>query len=235
MAKVRGIFFVIVLVLSVLILGPLTIALGPFDRTGRLPHRIARFWARLLLKVAGVRVEVIGLERLDPNKAYVFAANHASQFDIFALEAGLPFEIRWLAKKELFNIPIFGHGLRAVGNIPVDRESPREGLKSLAKAAEKVKEGLCVVIFPEGTRSPDGRLLPFKPGGMILAIKSKRPLVPLSIVGSHQVLPKGKILPRPGEIKVIIGEPIDTRAYSLKDKERLAEDLRQAIAVGLKN
>ncbi len=233
MAKIRGVIFVIFLVLSVLIMGPVAIFLGPFDRSGRLAHKVPRLWAKLLLKVAGVRLEVVGLEKLDPHGSYVFAANHASQFDIFALEAGLPFEIRWLAKKELFDIPIFGHGLRAVGNIPVDRENPREGLKSLAAAAEKVKEGLCVVIFPEGTRSPDGRLLPFKPGGMVLAIKSRRPLVPLSIVGSHEVLPKGKILPRPGKIRVIIGDPIDTRAYNLRDKERLAEDLRQKIAAGL--
>jgi len=171
-----------------------------------------------------------GAERLTPGRSYIFAANHQSQFDIFALQGYLGFDFRWMAKLELFKIPIFGPAMRMAGYIPVDRAHGRKAIKSLDEAAARIAGGTSVLIFPEGTRSPDGRLLPFKAGAMVLAIKAGVPLVPVAIVGTHQILPKGKLLFKPGRVEIRVGEPIETRNYSLKQKQELAELLQEKVA-----
>ena len=210
------------------------LALALFDRRGLLTHRIARFWLKALLSVTGVKLEVRGLEHLKEDEAYVFFANHQSQFDIPVLAVALPHQIRWLAKESLFRIPFFGWALRAIGYIPVDRKNPRKGYESLLAAAEKIKAGFSVVIFPEGTRSPDGRLLPFKTGGFVVAIKSGRPAVAVAICGTRAVMPKGKLYVRPGLVRVKIFPPIPTRGLNLRDKVHLAQLVRLRIEEGLK-
>ncbi len=209
--------------------------LALFDRKGKINHQIGRFWLKIILAISGVKLEVRGLEHLDPKEAYIFAANHQSQFDIPVLEVALPYQIKWLAKKSLFQIPFFGWALKVIGYIPVDRENPRKGYESLLAAAEKIKAGFSVVIFPEGTRSPDGRLLPFKTGGFALAIKSQKPVVAVALCGTGKIMPKGKLYVRPGLVRVRLFPPIPTRGLSLKEKTQLAHLVRLRIEEGLRN
>ncbi|OIP51436.1 MAG: 1-acyl-sn-glycerol-3-phosphate acyltransferase [Deltaproteobacteria bacterium CG_4_10_14_3_um_filter_60_8] len=189
-----------------------------------------RFWGRILCRASGVSVTLHGLENLDHDKHYIFAANHQSQFDIFALQGYLAHDCRFLAKQELFRIPFFGTGMRLAGYIPVDRAHGRQALKSLEAAAKRIAAGTSVILFPEGTRSPDGILQPFKAGGMVLAIKAGVPLVPVGITGSFAILPKGRWLARPGRIRIRIGQPIETRDYDLKQKKELADRLHDEVA-----
>lgn len=155
-----------------------------------------RLWAKIILKMSGVSVILKGGEALAADRPYIFAGNHQSQFDIFALQGCLGFDFRWLAKKELFDVPVFGTAMRRVGYIPVDRSHSRAAVKSLDLAAQRIAAGTSVIIFPEGTRSADGKLLPFKSGTMVLAIKAGVPVVPMAITGTHAILPKGKLLAR---------------------------------------
>ena len=191
---------------------------------------VPHFWGRMLTIWSGVRVRVEGLEHLDRTKPYIFVANHQSQFDIFVLDGFLDMDFRWLAKKELFRIPFFGWAMLLAGSIPVDRSHGRQALKSLDQAAKRIAAGASVIIFPEGTRSPDGKLQPFKAGGMQLAIKSGVELVPMAITGTHQVLPKGRILSRPGQVVIRLGLPVDSREFSAKEKQALAELLHDRVA-----
>ncbi len=191
---------------------------------------LPRLWGRILCRASGVSVTVIGGENLVNDKVYIFAANHQSQFDIFALQGYLRHDFRWLAKKELFEIPFFGTGMRLAGYISVDRAHGRQAMKSLEAAAKRIAAGTSVVIFPEGTRSPDGSLHSFKAGGMVLAIKAGVPIVPVAITGSYEVLPKGRLLARPGKIRINIGHPIETSDYKVKEKRDLAQRLRDKVA-----
>ena len=232
----RNIALGLFLLVSVPSFGLLAILISLFESRKILAHRIAWLWCRLVLFISGVKPEVEGLENLPPGR-YVFFANHQSQMDIPVLEEVLrPFEIRFLAKKSLFRIPFFGWGLSALGYIPLERKDPREGLRSLLTCAEKVRAGYSVVVFPEGTRSQDGRLLPFKTAGFLIPIKAGVPAVPVAILGTRKILPKGRILVRPGRVKVVIGTPIPTQGLTNKDKEDLARKVRffieQALSQG---
>lgn len=189
-----------------------------------------RFWGRAICWASGVSVRTEETERLPRERSYIFAANHQSQFDIFALQGYLTADFRWLAKKELFRVPVWGTAMRLAGYIAIDRSHGREAMKSLDEAAQRIAEGTSVVIFPEGTRSRDGKLQPFKAGGMMLAIKSGVPLVPVAILGTHEILPKGRLLARPGRVLIRIGRPIDTVEYRQRDKHLLAGKLQAAVA-----
>lgn len=190
---------------------------------------LPRWWGRLICRLVGVRVQIDGLHRLDRSKPYIFAANHQSQFDIFVLQGHLDFDFRWLAKKELFDIPVFGRAMRRAGYIPVDRSHGRRALASLNEAAERIAAGTSVIIFPEGTRSPDGKMQPFKAGAMVLAIKAGVAVVPMAISGTHRILPKGRLLARPGLVTIRVGEPISTADYGIKEKQDLAGSLEARV------
>jgi 1-acyl-sn-glycerol-3-phosphate acyltransferase len=196
---------------------------------------LASWWASSICKVSGVKVSVSGTEQLAHDKPYIFAANHQSQFDIFVLQGFLGIDFRWLAKKELFKVPIWGPAMRRAGYIPVDRSHGREAIKSLAKAAQKIAAGTSVIIFPEGTRSKDGKLHDFKAGAMVLAIKSGVPIVPVAILGTYEILPKGKLLMNPGKVEIRVGIPIETKNYSAKDKHELAKVSQEAVTKLLRN
>ena len=189
-----------------------------------------RYWGRALCWLAGVRVKVEGVENIDPGQTYIFAGNHCSQYDIFAFQGYFPHDFRWIAKKELFRIPIFGQAMHRVGYIPIDRSHGRQALKSLDQAAGRIAAGSSVLIFPEGTRSANGQLQDFKTGAVLLAIKAGVPIVPLGFNGSYEVLPKGRLLPRSGEIVIRIGPPISTTHYKMGDKQALALELHTAVA-----
>jgi 1-acyl-sn-glycerol-3-phosphate acyltransferase len=191
---------------------------------------LAAWWARSICVASGVTVRVEGTEHLAPDRPYIFAANHQSQFDILALQGFLGIDFRWLAKKELFKVPIWGTAMRRAGYIPIDRSHGRQAIKSLDGAAQKIARGTSVIIFPEGTRSKDGKLQKFKSGAMRLAIKSGVPLVPVAITGTYKILPKGRLLVRSGQVTIRAGQPIDTQGYKSKDKNELAALLQEAVA-----
>lgn len=191
---------------------------------------LAAWWAKSICTAAGVSVSVTGTEKLDPGKPYIFAANHQSQFDIFALQGFLGVDFRWLAKKELFQVPLWGPAMRKAGYIPVDRSRGRQALKSLGEAAQKIAAGTSVIIFPEGTRTPNGMLQEFKAGAMVLAIKSGVDIVPVAIKGTYEILPKGKLLMNPGNVSIRVGKPIATKDRNQKDKHDLAIILHEEVA-----
>ncbi|NOQ46099.1 MAG: 1-acylglycerol-3-phosphate O-acyltransferase [Desulfobulbaceae bacterium] len=200
-----------------------------FRRSASKAQVFPRYWGRIICKIAGVSVKVQGMENIDREKTYIFAGNHLSQFDILSFQGYFPHDFRWIAKKELFKIPIFGHAMRHVEYIPIDRSRGREALKSLARAAERIADGSSVLIFPEGTRSPDGRLHSFKSGATMLAIKSGVPVVPIGFNGTYSILPKGKLLAENGEVVIRIGAPIPTTDYTAKDKQELARQLHDRV------
>jgi len=191
---------------------------------------LASLWARSICSASGVDVTISGTGQLNPEKPYIFAANHSSQFDIFVLQGFLGIDFRWLAKKELFNVPIWGPAMRRSGYIPIDRSHGRKAIKSLDEAAQKIAAGTSVIIFPEGTRSKDGKLHDFKAGAMVLAIKSAVPIVPVAILGTFEILPKGKLLMTPGKVQIRVGRPIETKNCSSRDKHELARVAQEAVA-----
>jgi 1-acyl-sn-glycerol-3-phosphate acyltransferase len=193
---------------------------------------LARLWSRLVLTTAGVRWRASYHPGLDPSRASVYMANHQSQFDVPALILAMPADFRFVAKRELLFIPIFGWALWLAGFVFVDRGDREQAIRSLDEAAAKVHRGMSIIVFAEGTRSPDERLLPFKKGGFMLALKAGAPIVPVSIRGSRGVLPKGSLRLRPGTIDLVFGAPIDTSAYSIESRDALMAAVRNAIASG---
>ncbi len=191
---------------------------------------LAAWWAASICRASGVEVSVSGTTHLNPEKPYIFAANHQSQFDILVLQGFLGIDFRWLAKKELFAVPIWGPAMRGAGYIPIDRSHGRQAIKSLDEAAQKITAGTSVIIFPEGTRSRDGKLHEFKAGAMLLAIKSGVDIVPIAILGTYEILPKGRLLVNPGKVEIRVGSPIETRNYSSRDKHDLARASQEAVA-----
>ena len=188
-----------------------TVLFGLFDPHGKHVYFISRFWAWLIVALGGISIRVHGLERLDARRRYLFMANHQSNVDIPVLLHSLPqFQLRWIAKRELLWVPFLGWGLWAGKHIAVDRGDTAGALGSLKKAAARMANGISVVVFPEGTRSPDGRLLPFKRGGFLLAAKTGTEIVPVTISGSRELLPKGAWRLRSGVVDVYINEPIAT-------------------------
>jgi 1-acyl-sn-glycerol-3-phosphate acyltransferase len=210
--------------LHTLVFCALALPLTLFDRSGGVIHRfIAVPWARVIVRVSGVRVDVHGLENLDARKPGIYLTNHQSFFDIFTLLAYLPVDFKFVLKRELMRIPVLGFTMRRARYIAIDRANPRKAVQSMNEAAERIKAGTSVVVFPEGTRSEDGRLLPFKRGGFLLALKSGCDLVPVTIKGSNRVAPKGSLRIRPGRISMTIGKPIPLGGYSKKNVDELIE------------
>lgn len=198
--------------------------------------RLIRYWAKGNLWACRVSVRVRGLDRLEPERAYVFMSNHRSQFDILTLMAALrAFPLRWVAKHELRKVPILGACMARTHQILVDRDSRTQAVATLRKVRELLAAGISVVFFPEGTRSLDGRLLPFRPGGFMAAVEAGAPVVPLTINGSHAVLPPGDWKVRSGEIEVVVGAPIAVRGDGSRKAARAAllAEVEAAIAAPL--
>jgi 1-acyl-sn-glycerol-3-phosphate acyltransferase len=189
----------------------------------------ARGWAQWMLMVSGVRVHVEGFDELPPGP-HIFVSNHQSWYDVFALAAKIPGQYRFVAKKELTRIPIFGQAWQAAGHICVDRGDRESAVRSLEAAGRLIRsDGSAVVIFPEGTRSATGELQKFKKGAFMLAMHIGVDLVPIGIRGSRQVQRKGSWLIRPGTITVRVGRPIPTSEYGA-NREQLMERTREEIA-----
>ncbi len=197
----------------------LAIVTLPVNRGGKAFHALARAWARVMLFICGVRVRVEGIERLDRSTRYVYVSNHASMFDIPAIIAGIPDQIRIVYKRELERIPFFGWGLKWGSYIGIDRNRSADAMKSLQAAAEKIRRGASVLLYAEGTRTTDGKLQPFKRGAFNIAVKAGVPVVPLTVNGSYRILQKHSIIIRPGTINLILGNPIAIDGKTGKDAE----------------
>jgi 1-acyl-sn-glycerol-3-phosphate acyltransferase len=223
-----GLWFNFWLGLITLICAFMVLLMAPIDQEGRMVQWTARWWARALLRLARVPVEVQGLEHLTPGQAYVFAANHRSDFDIFALLTVLPGRLMFVAKKSLFQIPFFGPALRRMGSVPLDRDHLKQALKSLDQAAAQVQAGASMIIYPEGTRVPTPELIPFKKGVFIMASKAGQPIVPVSINGTRFIKSRSAWRVKPGPVQVIISPPINPKDY--RRKEDLMAAVFQAIA-----
>ena len=226
----RTVFYLIPAIsLYTIVLGTLSIGSSLFEKTGYFAHWCARTWSRLILVTTGVRVEVIGLERLEAGRTYVFVANHQSIYDIPVLFWSLPFQLRIIAKESLGNFPFLGWHLRRTGHMLVDRSRP-DRAKIFGWAQSLTSRGLSLIVFPEGTRSPDGRVGRFKGGSFYLALEAGLPVVPLSVVGSRHVMLKGRLATYPGEVKLIVHDPIDTSALAGTDPRAFGERVRAIIA-----
>jgi 1-acyl-sn-glycerol-3-phosphate acyltransferase len=229
----RTLYITIWVGFATLVIGILVIVLSFFVRSGNPLHKIARFWGRSILVASRIKVCVKGLSSIDLAGPYIYMPNHQSNFDIPVLLGHLTVQFRWLAKMELFKIPIFGRAMRKAGYISIDRYDRESAFKSLDVAAKKIKNGVSVLIFPEGTRSRDGKIRPFKKGGFVLAIDSGVPIVPVVIKGTHAIMTKGKFRVNPGHVSMVIHKPIDTSAYTRETKEALMESVRRVICDGL--
>jgi len=195
-------------------------------------YRVGVWGCRWALWLAGVKVEVHGREKVPTDRAVVFMPNHQSNCDPPAVISALP-PVRVLLKKELFRVPVLGLGMKLAGFIAVDRKNRERAIHAVNEAVEALKAGHSFVIYPEGTRSPDGRLLPFKRGAFVLAIKAQAPIVPMSVSGASRIMRKGESVIHPGTVRITFHAPIGTEGYSVEDRGLILKRVRQAMLTGL--
>ena len=230
LSRLRSYFFFDLLIWSyTIILAIVSLLASFFDRNGRIQHRLARFWSWLILKTIFSPVTVTGLDRIDTSRPHVYAVNHASAMDIPVLYAHLPFQFRIMAKKELFRYPFMGWHLKRSGQIRVDQQNPMASIGDLKSAVKTLKAGMPVVIFPEGGRTSTGQIKPFLPGAFFLAVRGQVDIVPLAIIGTFELLPMNTYHIRPRPLELLVGEPISTQGYTLRDLEALAERVKTAV------
>jgi 1-acyl-sn-glycerol-3-phosphate acyltransferase len=196
---------------------------------GETPHKVARIWAKYILAASNIKVTVKGLSNLNRTGSYIYMPNHVSNFDIPVLQAYLPVQFRWLAKAELFKIPIFGYAMKRAGYISINRFDRKSAIQSLNNAAEIIRNGTSVIIFPEGTRSQNQNIQSFKKGGFVLAIDSGVPIIPVIIHGTWRIMQKKHILVRPGNVVLEIKKPINTSDYTRETKDDLMEKVRNIV------
>jgi 1-acyl-sn-glycerol-3-phosphate acyltransferase len=226
----RSLFFTGVLIyLYTALCGTASLCGSLFDSHGRWQHACARVWSWLILTTSRVHVRVEGIENVHPEEITIFCANHQSAMDIPILFVHLPVPFRFVAKRSLFKIPFLGWHLRRSGHIPVDRDRPREAIKSLERAAQEIRAGSSVVLFPEGHRSRTGHMGPFKAGSFYLAILAGVPIVPITLNGTRDVLRPDTYHVRPGRTEMIIHSPIITKGLMLNDVEKLSQRVRDQI------
>lgn len=220
------------LVIGSLLLGTLAILGSWVPPRGQWVFVMARLWSILLLRASLLRVEVRREGTIDPGASYVFLANHQSLFDIPALLATVPNQVRMMAKRSLFRVPVFGWALSAGGFIPIDRgdRSTATARQSFSSAISHIRGGTSILLFPEGTRALTDTLLPFQRGGFLLALKSGLPIVPVGIRGTRAVQRKGVWTIRPGKVVVTYGTPIDCAAYGVRRVRELTEEVRRQVA-----
>ena len=228
--------FMPLIALATAAFGSVSLIVGLWDKDGHLQHAIARAWARVLLRLALSPVTVEGMERVQPLRREgthrplaVYAGNHLSYYDTPVLFAKLPFQFRILAKAGLWKIPFIGWYLNRSGQVPIDQSSARAGVASLARGVKTLEAGLPLVIFPEGGRAADGQLQDMVAGAAWMAIKAQVPLVPLTLVGTYELLPIHVYALNPRPLKLIVGDPISTEGLTTRDAERLTQQLRSVI------
>jgi 1-acyl-sn-glycerol-3-phosphate acyltransferase len=229
----RGVLFLLLFIPFTLFIILTGVPATFVDPTGKFLHRYARLWGRFGLFLAGVTLKTEGTEKVPAEQPLIFMGNHQSNFDILALYAALPVDFSWIAKEELFRIPFFGYAMRRAGYIPLDRSDGRRALRSMEEAARRIRNGVSVIVFPEGTRTRDGNLLPFKRGGFLLAAKAGVPILPFTINGSGRINPAKTLSLRKGVVTIRFAEPIETEGATGKKRDDLIDRVRGAIEQGL--
>jgi 1-acyl-sn-glycerol-3-phosphate acyltransferase len=209
--------------------GLASVPFGFFDRNGSILHSFARAWSKLILKTIFSPVTITGVEKVDASRTHVFAVNHASALDIPVLYACLPFQFRIVHKKELLSYPIVGWHLKRSGQVCVDQQNPARSVGQIKSALRTLKNGMPLVIFPEGGRSADGRLRAFLPGAFFFAIKAQVDIVPVALVGTYELLPMDTFHIKCRPLQMRIGEPISTAGLTLRGMDELSAKVQQQL------
>jgi 1-acyl-sn-glycerol-3-phosphate acyltransferase len=220
--------------LATALCGSLALLVSLVDKSGRTQHRIARGWARLCIWCSGSKLTIRGAENLKKNPVAVYASNHTSYMDTPVIFAALPFQFRILAKKELWKLAFIGWYLQRSGQIGIDTANGQKTVSSLGAGVKALRSGMPLYIFPEGSRTPDGRVHPFLSGAAFLAIRAQVPLVPIALSGIYDLLPIHTHSFYPCELTMTVGEPIETRGMSLRQTAELTERLQAAVEAMLK-
>lgn len=219
------------ILLLTIFFGSLNVIVSFFDSKGRVQMFLARSWARCLLFVSGVRVRTEGLDKIDLTKPYVIAANHASYMDTPVILTYIRLQFRFMAKEELFKIPLLGTHLKTAGHVSVPRNDPRSAVRTMNEAAVNIREkGISMLIFPEGGRTRTGELQDFKEGVASIAIKAGVPIVPVGLTGTRAVVPMGSAVVRRGRVTLRVGDPIPTEGMNPKERQALTAQVRESIA-----
>ncbi|MDW8436467.1 MAG: lysophospholipid acyltransferase family protein [Chloroherpetonaceae bacterium] len=224
--SLRSLFFIPIFVLVTIVMSLIALVITLFDKTGNAFRKFGGLWARIGLWLSGVKLRVIGEENYDPKASYVIVSNHASMYDILAALAGLKSNLRIMAKIELAKVPLWGWAVRRGDFIFIRRGGNREALQSLLEAKQKLDEGKSAYIFADGTRSPDGTIQPFKRGAFTIAVKAQKPILPITILGSHKIMPRDTLRINGGTITLVIDKPI---APDGKTDEQLLEETHKVI------
>ena len=205
-----------------------------FVSTGNFVFWMSRIWTWVILKLTGIKTRIRGIENIDKGRNYIIIANHQSHFDILALISTLGIQLRWVAKKELLKVPFFGQGLYLARAIFVDRTNKRRAIESIRDGIKGLPKGVSIVFFAEGTRSPDGKFRPFKKGGFMAAIETGTPILPVTVNGSRDVLPKGSVVYHRECMEVVVGKSIDSRSFTKKEINDLISLTRDIIISNFK-
>ena len=214
---------------ATVILGIPVMVAGMLSRTGNLAFSISKIWAYTMIAASFVRTEIKNKNKILKGTPYIIISNHQSHYDIITLVTTLGIQFRWIIKKEILKLPIFGYALYASRNIFIDRSNTTSAIESINKGFDRLPKGVSVMVFAEGTRSPDGQIHEFKKGGFITAVRLKIPILPVTINGSRRVMRKGSFTLKPGKIQVVIGDPIDASSYTTDTVQELIDKTRQAI------
>jgi 1-acyl-sn-glycerol-3-phosphate acyltransferase len=231
--SVRTLWYYVVLAATTIVHATVAVVAGLFrvrNRVGGVYDWAGTDWARDILRAARTPVVAEGLENIPRDRPVIYASNHSSMFDIWALFATLPGSLRFVAKQELFKIPLLSRAMRAVGHIPIDRAAHKKAFAAYDEAARMIQRGTSsIVVFPEGTRSRTGELLPFKNAPFGLAIAAQVPVVPVYVHHTFEILPKGAWRLRPRPIQLLVAPPISTTGLRPEDRERLRDEVRAAM------
>lgn len=222
-------FFIVFLVADTAVLATLIIFIAIFDKTGNISHYVGKFWSRMNMYISGVRVVLHGLENIEKDKSYIVMSNHQSHIDVWSLIGFMPMQLRWVMKIELRKIPIFGLCCERMGQIYVDRKNPAKSREELEAFKKRFTTGISVVFFPEGQRSTDGVMGPFKKGGFVMAIQGQLPILPVTVNGGRRVLPRNSLHIMPGAINVHIHPAIPTESYPYEKREELMDCVKKTI------
>jgi 1-acyl-sn-glycerol-3-phosphate acyltransferase len=226
-------FWIVIITLSIT-LGTVAVLLGIFDKSGNLSHKVAALWSRLICRWNGINVEITGTENILINQPQIFIANHQGYYDIFALAGYLSVQLRWVSKAVLFRIPFMGWAMSAAGYISVERNNRKQSYQAFLNTLEAIKTGSSIVVFPEGTRSEDGNIGEFKKGSQLLAQRAKVPMVPVTILGTRDIIRKGSMLIHPNVIRIIISPCITLEGKDAQKGDKILQDIRSIICKNFK-
>jgi len=220
-------------IVTLILFWPITVT-ALLSRTGNLAFTLSKIWAWVVLNATFTRASIKGKEKIERDQSYVIISNHQSHFDIPVLVTRLGIQFRWIIKKELLKVPLFGYALYASRNIFIDRSDKQATIKSIHKGIHRLPKGTSLLFFAEGTRSPDGQIHPFKKGGFVTAIENQMMILPVTVNGSRKVLPKGSVVFHSGSIQLVIGNPIDASAFTSGRIDELVRKTRDVIVSNFK-